>query len=197
MNTPAAWVTLIDGRSGSGKTTLAEQLAAADGAQVLHLEDLYPGWGGLAAGSRAVATALERGRYVPYDWVAEEFRETGVVLDPGVPLIIEGCGAITRANLEASERWAGTSAPIRSLWLELDEPLRRSRALARDGEVFSPHWDRWAAQEIAHFSRHEPWLLATEVKSMGVSRSPLHDAHLQINLRGNPGPTVTDNTMCT
>ena len=25
--------------------------------------------------------------------------------------------------------------------------LRRRRALDRDGAVFSPHWERWAAQE--------------------------------------------------
>ena len=51
-------VVLIDGRSGSGKTSLAADVAESLGAAVLHLEDLYPGWDGLGAGSRAVASAL-------------------------------------------------------------------------------------------------------------------------------------------
>lgn len=59
---------LIDGRSGSGKTTLTERLVARQrldgvGVQVMHVEDLYPGWDGLAAGSESVATALDTGGY--------------------------------------------------------------------------------------------------------------------------------------
>ena len=46
----------VDGPSGAGKTRLAEQLAdTLDGAGVVHLDDLYPGWDGLEA-------ALAKGR---------------------------------------------------------------------------------------------------------------------------------------
>jgi uridine kinase len=38
----------LDGRSGSGKTWLADRLARPLDAPVIHLDDLYPGWDGLA-----------------------------------------------------------------------------------------------------------------------------------------------------
>ncbi|MEO8095730.1 MAG: hypothetical protein ABI632_12485, partial [Pseudolysinimonas sp.] len=41
-------VVLIDGRSGAGKTTLARELAPLVGAQLVSLDDVYPGWDGLA-----------------------------------------------------------------------------------------------------------------------------------------------------
>lgn len=165
-------VTLIDGRSGSGKTTLAERLAAGSGAGILHLDELYPGWDGLAEGSRAVARALASGEYRRYDWEAGEFARR-IGLDPARPLVIEGCGAITRGNLDAARTWmmrsdevAGRpSGPgaVRTIWMECPEPVRRERALARDGEMFRPHWDRWAAQEEAHFAAERPLSLAAEI----------------------------------
>ena len=57
--TTAASLTLpvliaVDGFSGAGKTTLATELAAALRAHhtvsLFHLEDVYPGWDGLADG---------------------------------------------------------------------------------------------------------------------------------------------------
>ena len=160
----AVW--LVDGRSGSGKTSLAARIVAETGAQTLHLEDLYPGWGGLSEGSAAAATALERGEYRRYDWIAGEFSGEAVHLDPARPLVIEGCGAITRANLAAAEGWRerhGLPGGVHSIWLELGEAERRARALARDGETFAPHWEHWAAQEREHFGVHEPWLLASHL----------------------------------
>ena len=42
-------VILVDGRSGAGKTTLATQLAARHpGWQLVHADDIYPGWMGLS-----------------------------------------------------------------------------------------------------------------------------------------------------
>ena len=55
-------VVLIDGRSGAGKTTLARELAPLLGAQLVSLDDLYPGWGGLEAGSAAVHETVLRDR---------------------------------------------------------------------------------------------------------------------------------------
>lgn len=166
-------VVLIDGRSGSGKTTLALRLvqsmrAAGREAQLLSLDNLYPGWDGLAAGSRAVAEALAAGGYHRYDWALGEFAEW-VPLDAESPLVVEGCGALTRDNLDAAAAWAeraGGGAEragggiVRSVWIDAPASLRRHRALARDGEMFAPHWDRWAAQEDALFAVTQPETLA-------------------------------------
>ena len=46
----APYTLLIDGPSGAGKTTLALQIGEALGIPVVHLDDFYPGWGGLAEG---------------------------------------------------------------------------------------------------------------------------------------------------
>jgi hypothetical protein len=164
-------VLLIDGRSGSGKTSLAARIvrefrATGVDPQLLRVEDLYPGWDGLAEGSLAVADVLDRGRYRRYDWYADAFAEAHRI-EPRAPLVIEGCGAITIDNLAAARRWAsraaGEGALVRSLWLDCPDELRRSRALARGGESYAPHWDRWAAQEDALYAAHEPWRLADEV----------------------------------
>lgn len=146
-------VLLVDGGSGSGKTTLAEALrprveTGAGTAQLVSLDDVYPGWDGLAEGSRAVREAIlrtERPGWRAWDWTAGRpgaWHE----LDPARPLIVEGCGALSAANRARASIGA---------WLELDEAERKRRALARDGELYAPHWDRWAAQEAA-FRRAEP-----------------------------------------
>jgi hypothetical protein len=35
--------------------------------------------------------------------------------------------------------------------------------LARDGDAYRPHWDRWARQEARHISRDDPVRGATHV----------------------------------
>ena len=134
-------VVTIDGYSGSGKSTLAAALARlVNGWQVLHLDDWYPGWDGLAAGARIarrIAADLRGGRassYEVWDW---EAGETGATIRvPLAPTIIEGCGAIeAEADL--------------AIWIaDPGEDERRSRALARDGQTYAPHWRRWAEQDL-------------------------------------------------
>lgn len=139
----------IDGRSGAGKTSIAAVLAEtlkADGIDVelFHLEDLYPGWHGLAAGVEAyvrdVLTPLRAGntaRWRDWDWTTDspgaerETRPAAVVLCEGV-----GAGAPgARGLLDAC------------LTVEAPAGLRKERALARDGETYRPFWEVWAAQE--------------------------------------------------
>lgn len=183
----APLVVLVDGRSGSGKTTFAAALAPllreAQGrtAELLRVEDLYPGWDGLAAGAAAVPGVLRTGRYRRYDWIAGAFAET-LTLERGRPLVIEGCGALSAQSIAAARDWAaagsgdpasvGASAgpgaaadagAVLLVWIELPAGERRRRALARDGETFRPHWDRWARQEDALAARTHPISLAREI----------------------------------
>lgn len=139
--TRAVPVVTIDGYSGSGKSTLAAALAQlVNGWQVLHLDDWYPGWDGLEAGAdiaRRIAADLRGGRassYEAWDW---ENGATGATIRvPLAPTIIEGCGAIeVEADLV--------------IWIaDPGEDERRSRALARDGQTYAPHWQRWARQDL-------------------------------------------------
>lgn len=146
-------VILIDGGSGSGKTELAAVLAPAIGAELVRLDDIYPGWDGLEAASQMVPGIIETNRWRRWDWVAGEPAEWHD-LDPHRPLVIEGCGSLSRAN---------RALATFGIWVELDEPTRKARALARDGDAYAPHWDRWAAQERAFFERDRPDRLADTV----------------------------------
>lgn len=147
-------VVIVDGGSGSGKTTFGRALvdAAPIPAALVSLDSFYPGWDGLAEASRMVVDDLlsPRSGYRTWDWVADA-PAAWVDVDPDVALVVEGCGALTPAS-----RALATCG----VWLELDADERRRRALARDGDAFAPHWERWAAQEHEHWRRHRPWLLA-------------------------------------
>ena len=138
---PGVPVVTIDGYSGSGKSTLAAALVRlVNGWQVLHLDDWYPGWDGLEAGADIacrIAADLRGGRassYEAWDWDKGTTGATTRV--PLAPTIIEGCGAIeAEADLV--------------IWIaDPGEDERRSRALARDGQTYAPHWQRWADQDL-------------------------------------------------
>jgi len=142
----------IDGRSGAGKTSLAEALRAEVGAPVVSLEFLYGGWDGLEDGIdllvSEVLEPLAAGRVarVPrFDWVTREWTEP-VTLEPPEMLIVEGVGAGAR-------RAAVYESVL--VWLEAPLFVRKKRALERDGNVFAPHWDQWAAQEEAMLAREQ------------------------------------------
>ena len=153
MATNPAFILGIDGRSGAGKSTLAVELATElrrhRDVAIFHLEDIYPGWDGLAEGSTAyvsdVLTPLRRGenaRWNTWDW-ANSVPGATASLNPAPVIIIEGVGAgctAARGMLDAL------------VWVEVPDNTRKSRALDRDGEVFAAHWDRWAAQEDAYLA---------------------------------------------
>ena len=131
----------IDGYSGSGKSTLAAAIARlVSDWQVLHLDDWYPGWDGLAAGAdtaRRIAADLRAGRASSYEaWDWENGTTGATICVPLAPTIIEGCGAIeAEADL--------------AVWIaDPGEDERRHRALERDGQTYEPHWQRWARQDL-------------------------------------------------
>lgn len=148
-------IVAVDGPSGSGKTTcagrLAEALLSRSGIapQVVHMDDLYPGWDGLAAavprlvaGVLAPLAAGRAGRYRRWDWAAG--RDGDAVRVPAADwLVVEGAGCGARA---------AASSYVVLVWLDAPADERRRRGLARDGDTYAPHWERWAAQERAHFA---------------------------------------------
>ena len=73
-------VVLIDGGSGAGKSVLADDLVTSwrerrtDVPQLVRLDDVYPGWYGLRAGSAAVTDTILRALrpgYRRWDWTAD------------------------------------------------------------------------------------------------------------------------------
>jgi len=121
----------VDGPSAAGKTDLAARLAAAlDNPPLVHMDELYDGWDGLAEGVRrlhGLVDALAAGlpaRYERYDWARGSY---GPAVELGTP-------------------------PVLVVWLETPEVTRYRRGMARDGEAYRPYWDRWAAQEREHYA---------------------------------------------
>jgi len=143
-------VVAVDGPSGSGKTTLAAALSATLGdVPVVHMDDVYPGWDGLEdAVPRLVGWVLEPlaaglpARYRRYDWERHEYAEwrevpaSDVVLVEGVASGARVCGPHLSALV----------------WVEAPRDVRFERGIARDGEAFRPHWERWATLEELHFA---------------------------------------------
>jgi uridine kinase len=154
----------VDGPAGSGKTTWAagieRALDTATGAggrglgrrgacAVVHMDDLFEGWSGLAH----VDAQLERllvpladgrtGTYRRYDWTAGRFAEE-VRVEPAPLLLLEGVGS-------GSARFASLVTLL--VWVEAPHDLRMRRGIDRDGDAFAPHWERWAHDEAELFAR--------------------------------------------
>ena len=154
-------VILIDGPSGAGKSSLADRLLdrwPAEGVpRLVRMDDLYPGWDGLDAGSIAVGRdllgplrATGRGTWERWDWDQHRPAERHTVTG-GEPLVVEGCGTLSRENASLADL---------TVWLNADDALRKRRALARDGETFAVEWDRWQAQFNRFVKREHPLQLA-------------------------------------
>ncbi|MDO5495671.1 MAG: hypothetical protein Q4G64_08160 [bacterium] len=168
-----AAMVMVDGRSGSGKTELAAVLAEmVPGSRVLHLEDAYRGWFGLAEGLEEIATGvlvpLAEGRwgsYESWDWEADEPGGRRVVepLHPGGVLLVEGCGAL-----------AEPCAPFADLgiWCEAPEHVRRARASTRDPYDWSEQWESWARQEEALTYSRTPDLVLHTAHTAHPSDTP-------------------------
>jgi uridine kinase len=141
----------IDGPAGAGKTTLAARLTALAPVRVVHMDELYDGWDGLADVHHTLTALLrplgagDPGGYRRFDWHAGAFGET-VTVPPSPLLVIEGVGSAPQAI-------AGLVTAL--AWVEAPQDLRRVRGLTRDGDDFAPHWARWAAAEEAYFDAEQ------------------------------------------
>ncbi len=144
----------VDGPAGSGKSTLAGALAAHLGAgcAVVHLDDLYEGWSGLACVWDRVESQVlaplavgRRARFRRYDWSAGSFAEWVDVPVPTV-LVLEGCGSAPRAVDDRA---------VLRVFVEAPDEVRLGRGLARDGEAERAHWLAWMRDEAAEFARED------------------------------------------
>jgi len=139
----------VDGPAGSGKTSLAAAVAALAEAPVVHMDDLYDGWAGLATVAEHLGGLLRPlargvpGSYRRYDWHAGAYAET-VTLEPVPLLVVEGVGAGDRAHADLCTVLAVVTAPA---------DVRLARGLARDGEAMRDEWVAWMDAEREHLAR--------------------------------------------
>jgi uridine kinase len=166
-------VILIDGRAGAGKSTLANRLAVALGGiasagagtympdaplafsapiQMVHGDDLYEGWDGLATLDQVllgrVLEPLAAGgdaEFQMWDWVRNEGTHTIPV--PQRPwLIIEGVGVgLPRARELA----------VMTVFVDAPWDVRLQRGVDRDHMAYEDVVERWSAWEAQESALHE------------------------------------------
>lgn len=184
-NTVVPLIIAVDGRSGAGKTTLAVELAALlrehHSVSLFHLEDIYPGWDGLTEGMEryvsTVLTPLASGRpaqWTAWDWTADDDGAARLT-QPADIVVVEGVGAACEAARELLDV---------VIWIHADDDLRRTSALARDGDTYSPHWQRWSDQEERWLAVDRPATYA-DVLVQG-HRGPAVPEQLRLALAGLP-----------
>lgn len=156
-------IILIDGRSGSGKTHFAKLLldelfkATKVKAQLIHMDDLYPGWEGLRLGANLLVSDILKqialGKSASYQIWNWETSTRGIDSEPGngwrtvsplSPLIVEGCGAVS-----VDSRSLATTA----IWIESDLGARNKRLAERDKGAFTSHQAIWSSQEDEFYSQ--------------------------------------------
>ena len=158
MPSANAHIILIDGKSGVGKSRLAAHMAGSLGATLVELDEVYPGWGGLAAGRDAVIAEVIRpfrdgtdGSYVSWDWGRNAPHKRILVPWTDV-LIVDGCGVSTPESRALADV---------VVWVDCDEDVRQSRLFLRDGTDFDEHVPNWERQVDAHIRDNDPIASAT------------------------------------
>ena len=162
-------VVLIDGRAGAGKSHFAKELSDAyfqldkQAARVVAMDDLYPGWEGLASGSSYLYTnilkPLNQGKpatWQIWDWSQNQRGATDAVnghreFSGGTALIVEGCGSLSRLTSELADL---------TIWIEAEAAVRRSRFSQRDSGIYDGYFSVWAAQEDEFYEREKSLELA-------------------------------------
>jgi hypothetical protein len=114
-------IILIDGKAASGKSQFAKDLSELyfksekQAARVIQMDDLYPGWEGLADGSVYLLThilsPLSQGKTASWqiwNWQENQRGAKDAVnghreFSGGTALIVEGCGSISRLSSEIAD----------------------------------------------------------------------------------------------
>ncbi|WP_415273768.1 ATP-binding protein [Aquiluna sp. Uisw_065] len=165
MNTKNTAIVLIDGRAGSGKSRFTGQLAdlifrsEKQLPKLIHMDDLYPGWDGLRAGStylnRSILQPIAAGKQAAWqvwDW---ELGRRGTSNEPangwrsfegGNLVLAEGCGSVSKASSELADL---------TIWIESDAGQRKTRISARDQGQFDSYWAAWSIQEDEFYEQEQ------------------------------------------
>lgn len=162
QNTP---IVLIDGRAGAGKShfakLLVEQLFKSQQQlpKLVHMDDLYPGWEGLRAGSQylnrnilePIASGAEANWQI-WDWqesargAKDEPANGWRKFEGGNLLIVEGCGSISARARELAQF---------CIWIEADTANRRARFSDRDHGSFDDYFAAWSIQEDEFYAQEK------------------------------------------
>jgi uridine kinase len=173
----------VDGRSGSGKTWLAGRLASPLGAPVIHMDDLYPGWDGLAKAADVLTewvieplSKQEPARWRRFDWDSMSYAEWHTT-EPADVVVLEGCGSIRSAL-------AGVYAD--RVWVEAPAAARRQRLRARpDWAAYEPFARRWAElEEQLYRIEHTRRRCDVIVENPPPTTDGDSDTRLSVQLRG-------------
>ena len=157
----------VDGRAGSGKSTLADQLLErVPHVTLVRLDDVYPGWQGLAAAIDTVRVQLvepvltgQPGHWPRWDWSQARYTAQKFVA-PGSLLLVEGCGAT--AVVPNAHR-QGTGSSVLSLWVDTPDLRCQERLRARDGHRFDKYWPLWDEQWQKYLDDVNPRLLTRDI----------------------------------
>jgi uridine kinase len=162
-------ITLIDGRAASGKSQFAKDLSELyfksekQAARVVQMDDLYPGWQGLADGSVYLLThilsPLSQGKTASWqiwNWQENQRGAKDTVnghreFSGGTALIVEGCGSISRLSSEIADI---------TIWIEASAEERKKRFNLRDAGKFDEYFGIWSAQEDEFYERENSKQLA-------------------------------------
>ena len=136
-------------RAAPARARSRQRLArAAPRAQILHTDDFASWneplnwWPDLEA---SVLEPLARGELANYpsrEWLSAQVRGSRTVEPDGV-VILEG---VSSARASVAERLT------LAVWIAAPGDLRMARGLDRDGEAARLDWERWMAEEDAHFA---------------------------------------------
>lgn len=152
-----AYTTLlaIDGPSGAGKTTLAMEIhARLDDSEVIHMDDLYAGWGDALSPdlysriSQQIFQPILRQediRFQVFNWHKNLF-DSWQTFTPPRFLILEGVGAAAIPQ----RKWISLS-----IFMNVSDEVGLKRVRSRDGDEIASHIPAWQIMQREHFLNNE------------------------------------------